>query len=175
MLNFKKVDIKELNKFSPYFKKRKTNICEISIGFIAMWHNYINIYYAIYNDTIVFKAEIGEGDLFSYPIGNDIDGMINELIIYVENNNIPLRFSGLNLDDIEYLNNIFKNNKYSYDFDFSDYIYSFSEASTFKGKKFSGQRNHINKLLNIKDNLNELKYYEMINLIWKVKFNEIPN
>ncbi len=42
-----------------------------------------------------------------------------------------------------------------------------------KGKPIS--RNHINKLLNIKDNLNELKYYEMINLIWKVKFNEIPN
>ena len=27
----------------------------------------------------------------------------------------------------------------------SDYVYSAEEISTFKGKKFSGQRNHINK------------------------------
>ena len=42
-----------------------------------------------------------------------------------------------------------------------------------KGKPIS--RNHINKFLNIKDNLTELKYYETLNLIWKVKYNEIPN
>ena len=42
-----------------------------------------------------------------------------------------------------------------------------------KGKPIS--RNHINRFLNIKDNLTELKYYETLNLIWKVKYNEIPN
>ena len=36
-------------------------------------------------------------------------------------------------------------------------------------------RNHIAKFLNITDNVTELKYYELINLMWKVKYNEIPD
>ena len=36
-------------------------------------------------------------------------------------------------------------------------------------------RDSIKKKLNIIDNLNELKYYETQNLIWKVKFEDIPN
>lgn len=33
----------------------------------------------------------------------------------------------------------------------------------------------IQKVLNITDNVLELKYYETINLIWKVKYDEIPD
>lgn len=40
------------------------------------------------------------------------------------------------------------------------------------GKKID--RNKIVKLLNIVDNVLELNYYEELNLMWKVKFNEIP-
>ena len=36
-------------------------------------------------------------------------------------------------------------------------------------------RNIIRKHLNIIDNVNELKYYESQNLIWKVKYDEIPS
>ena len=36
-------------------------------------------------------------------------------------------------------------------------------------------RNKIKEYLNIVENINELKYYETKNLIWKVNFNEIPS
>jgi len=36
-------------------------------------------------------------------------------------------------------------------------------------------RNLISKFLNIVDNLSELKYYEELNLMWKVKFDDIPD
>ena len=41
------------------------------------------------------------------------------------------------------------------------------------GKKLN--RSHIAKALNIFDNVLELKYYERINLMWKVKYDDIPN
>ena len=34
---------------------------------------------------------------------------------------------------------------------------------------------HLMKYMNIIDNINELKYYEESNLIWKVKYNDIPS
>ena len=47
------------------------------------------------------------------------------------------------------------------------------EVKTIKGKKI--KRSNIATFLNIADNINELDYYEKINLIWKVKYNEIPD
>ena len=47
------------------------------------------------------------------------------------------------------------------------------EITNNKGKKLN--RGHIAKFLNITDNVCELKYYELINLMWKVKYNEIPD
>ena len=35
--------------------------------------------------------------------------------------------------------------------------------------------NKISKKLNIVDNILELNYYEELNLMWKVKYNEIPD
>ena len=45
--------------------------------------------------------------------------------------------------------------------------------SSLTGKKVS--RKHINKFLNIKDNITDIKYYESQNLIWKVNYKDIPN
>lgn len=42
-----------------------------------------------------------------------------------------------------------------------------------KGKEVN--RSHISKYLNILDNIQELKFYEQSNLMWKVKYNEIPD
>lgn len=46
------------------------------------------------------------------------------------------------------------------------------EVKSSKGKNVS--RNHIHKFLNIIDNVKELKYYEYLNLIWKVRYEDIP-
>lgn len=47
------------------------------------------------------------------------------------------------------------------------------EINSQKGKKVT--RNHILKYLHIMENVNELKFYEKINLMWKVKYDDIPS
>ena len=47
------------------------------------------------------------------------------------------------------------------------------EVESLKGKRVS--RNHVAKFLHITENVNELAFYESINLMWKVKYNDIPD
>ena len=47
------------------------------------------------------------------------------------------------------------------------------EITDLDGNKID--RNKITKKLNIVDNILELKYYEELNLMWKVKYNEISD
>lgn len=47
------------------------------------------------------------------------------------------------------------------------------EVTNNKGMKVT--RTKIAKFLNLIDNVTELHYYETKNLIWKVKYDEIPS
>lgn len=51
-----------------------------------------------------------------------------------------------------------------------------NNLTTYKNKSgIKITRNHITKYLNIVDNILELKYYELSNLMWKVKYDDIPD
>ena len=96
---------------------------------------------------ISFILLAGDQPVFSYPIGADSSGMIDELTEYAYKNHLPLRFFAVDDDTLDKIraDKRLQPAMWAYDRRWSDYIYSFEEAMTFKGKKYSGQRNHINK------------------------------
>lgn len=147
MLNFVPFSVEALKKALPYIKKNPSLCCDVSAGYVFMWHVNADVHFCEWNDTFVIRQRFGEQPAFSYPIGADPDGMIDELKNYAFRNHLPLRFYAV---DEETLEKILEDKRlqpatWAYDRRWSDYIYSFKEAATFKGKKFSGQRNHINK------------------------------
>jgi len=154
MLKFKSLST-NLNEITKYINYKANLLSDISLGFLLMWRKTINARYAIYNDTLIFSIEKGEGYIFSYPLGKDIDGILNELVKYIKKYNLPLRFYALNNNELNYLKDFFKDDEliYTYDNKYSDYIYSFESQLNFSGKKFKGQRNHINKFNNLYSNV----------------------
>ena len=103
-------------------------------------------FFCVHKDTLVIRQDIGVQPAFSYPFGKDPDGMIDELLLYTKQQHLPLRFYAVDEDTLEKIRNDSRLQPamYAYDRRWSDYIYSFEEAMTFRGKKYSGQRNHIN-------------------------------
>ncbi len=147
MLDFKPFNISAFNEVLPYIQAKPSLCSDISAGYLFMWYEDENMQYCIQNDTFIICQIIGEQPAFSYPVGADPDGMIDKLKEYVYINHMPLRFFAV---DDETLEKICSDKRlqpamWSYERCWSDYIYSFEEAMTFKGKKYSGQRNHINK------------------------------
>ena len=120
---------------------------DITVGGLILWHKGTDMQFCVWNDTFVLRQNVGEQPAFTYPVGKDPDGMIVELIRYVKAENIPLRFYPTSENMLTKLQNDprFPNTMGAYDRRWSDYIYSFKETKTFAGKKYSGQRNHINK------------------------------
>lgn len=147
MLSFEPFSIERLKRALPIIKNNPSLCSDISAGFIFMWHKGADVRFCVWNNTLVVSHIIEDQISFSYPIGENVDLMIDKLIEYVLENHYPLRF--FSADEI-ILDKIRGDKRlqpamWAYDRRWSDYIYSFSEALTFSGKKFSGQRNHINK------------------------------
>lgn len=146
MLNFEPFSVASLKTVLPYIQKNTSLCSDHSSGSILMWHA-PDTRFCVWNDTFVIHQTVGGQPAFSWPVGADVDGMIDKLLVYARDNRVPLRFYAVDVVTLEVIRNDkrLQSAMWSYDIRWSDYIYSFEEAMTFKGRKYSGQRNHINK------------------------------
>ena len=147
MLNFEPFSIDALIRALPFVKKNQSLCSDLSAGYLFMWHEDTDARFCVWNDTFSVRENVGEQPAFSYPIGADPSGMIDELKKYAYDNRLPLRFFAVDDNTLEKIlgDERLRPAAFGYDRRWSDYIYSFEEAATFKGKKYAGQRNHINK------------------------------
>ncbi len=146
MLEFQPFSIETLKQIKPYIDMNTAHNSDLSMGFIFMWHKK-DSRFCICNDTLVIQQKLGDHTLFTWPVGKDVDGMIDKLQIYARENKLPMRFYPVVEENIQLLRSDKRLSPVlgTYDRNWSDYIYSFAETMEFKGRKFSGQRNHINK------------------------------
>ena len=147
MLLFEPFSETLLVKILPYIRKNRSLCSEFSAGYLYMWNKDTDVRFCLWNDTLSISETIGEQIAFSYPIGADPEGMIDELKEYAYQNRLPLRFFAADEDILEKIrgDERLADAMWAYERRWSDYIYSAEDAMTFKGKKFSGQRNHINR------------------------------
>lgn len=146
MLKFKIFDEKSVKKIQRFTKLSPYLVCDLSAGVLYMWNAVYNLEYAVYNQTLVLKCNFkNKKTVFFLPIGKDFDGAMREIESYAFKNGIPLSFMCVEEEYLSVLYNRYNGEiKNEYNRDFSDYLYDYSALKTLVGKKFSGQRNHIN-------------------------------
>ena len=147
MLFFEPYSLEALKKVRNYLQNSPYLCSDFSMGFLFMWQEGSNVQFCVWNDTFVVRRDIGEQASFSWPYGADPDGMVDELLAYTRENNLPLRFFSVDEETLAVIRNDPRLSPAmaAADSRWSDYVYCFEDAATFHGKKFSGQRNHINK------------------------------
>ncbi len=149
MLIFEDYTLDNLKKYMPLIKQSPYLCNDISLGSLLMWNKGIHLQFASLNDTLIIKQDIGDEPAFSYPFGRDVHGAMQALVKYVKEQDLSLLMYGIDeglLDSIK-AEGGFEKVHANYDRKWSDYLYSFDEMVDFAGKKFSGQRNHINKFV----------------------------
>lgn len=152
MLNFENYSKDVLLKYKQHIDKSPLRVNDVSVGSFFMWNDGVNLAFAITSSgSFVTRQDVCGEPAFSYPYGGNESEAIERLTSYCIKNNLPLKFYGINDDLLAKLNDgIFANRlSYRYDRKWSDYVYSFTDMRDFIGKKFSGQRNHINKFKKI--------------------------
>ena len=147
MLEFEPFSLPALQNALKYITRNPSLCSDLSAGYLYMWHEGADVRFCVWNDTFTVRQNIGGQCAFSYPIGADPVGMIDRLKEYAYENRLPLRFFAV---DGEILEKIRADRRlqpamWAYDRKWSDYVYSFEEAAAFRGKKYGGQRNHVNK------------------------------
>jgi len=112
-----------------------------------MWRDYFSVEYAVYNETVVFKALVKYHQnipAFSVPLGKDFFGSIEKIVDYCRINGLQTVFCPVANEDIKALQEVFSEFRLYKDANWSDYVYRADDLISLPGRKYSGQRNHIN-------------------------------
>ena len=146
MLNFKPLKDGDLKRIQKYTKNSPYNVCDISAGVLYMWKDYFNPSICEKNGALFIKCDFESGETaFFLPLGGDFSLALSEIENYAVENSLPLNFACVEDEYFEILNERYGGDLTAeYSRDFSDYLYDYDKLLTLVGKKFSGQRNHIN-------------------------------
>lgn len=152
MLNFKKIELEDIPVLKAFFDAYPNRQCDRTAGAIAMWRDVYYNYYAVTDGTIILSSKPENEYSFSYPIGKNPDAATGTLENFCREHMLPMRFFGISNDEKDRLLELYPDSEFHSDRDHSDYLYDKTAILTLVGKKYSTQRNHINKFKKLYDN-----------------------
>jgi len=147
MLAFEPITADNILKSAEYFKYKVSRTSDYTIGAMYMWRDFYQTEFTIFDDMILYKVKFLDRISFTFPVGGgSLIKAMDALKEYCNMNNLPLWFCTVPEEAISILVNQFGGTipgKPSRDW--ADYLYLAEDLANMAGRKYSGQRNHINK------------------------------
>lgn len=146
MIKFEKVNLKNSAKAEKIFSACNYILADYSAVCAYMWKDFYDIKYAFFkNDAVQSMRYTKRDTALTLPVSENKTEIIKELATEFKTKKTPLEFCCVPDDELRVLYDIFPFVKTHFDRTWSDYVYLASDFASFSGKRFAGQRNHINK------------------------------
>lgn len=150
IISFKCLSLEDKNIIESYVDKEKLESYEYLFSSLYMWRKLDDVKYAVINDVLIIeKNEEGKGTFYAKPLKYNKEDLTSIVDTLIERN--------ANFTDREYLfgdvdESFIDDLKKYTDFkiqaieDVNDfeYVYSVNDLIELKGKKYHGQKNHVN-------------------------------
>lgn len=144
MLNFKKIEKEDIEALRKALGG-DTSVCDHTVGGIFLWRGWFDTHYCVFGDTLFLRARYTDDHAaFTFVGGNPIDAYLT-LKQYCSQSGEKLRLYCITIDVMETLKSEFPELRFTAERDMFDYIYDAKDLSSLVGKKWNGQRNHINR------------------------------
>lgn len=149
-MNFKILTLEDIDKLRPYFVNNQCRICDCTIGGTFIWRDFFRTEYAIADKVLYLKATYLTGDVaFASPRGEPCPEKpaYDTIIDYCHSNGLTPRLCAVSANRLEKVRAIYPDAKVTTERAWSDYLYMADDIKNLAGRKYSGQRNHINRFL----------------------------
>ena len=122
-------------------------LCDLSPGNVLFWRDYYDIAIAEEADTLILRYTEEGGYLYALPCGAEPEGALCALMDHERQRGASaLTLCNLTGEEAEALLARYPQaTKLESERDWCDYLYPAADICSLVGKRFSGQRNHINK------------------------------
>lgn len=148
-INFKTLTLNDIISIIPYFKKSMLKPSDYSAAFKLMWQKHFSLDFAYVNGCVVFREYYQGRTYFHYPMEleeGQSEGAIDGIEAYCRERNIRIHYTCVPREKMDCMIE-----RYGMEMRITnhrrwrDYLYNAEDFKLYGGKKFSGQRNHVNK------------------------------
>ena len=150
MLEFTPILLKDAARLYKYYQHCTYRLCEYSAGVKLMWRHHYKSEYAESHDCLIVCTRTEDGGyVFNVPVPlpgkGDIDAALGEIDEWCMAKGIFPVFSTVPREERERLLNRYPYASVENIRLWQDYLYNSEDLASFAGRRYSGQRNHINK------------------------------
>ena len=148
MLTWKKLEIGDLERLRMYYKNCSYRLCEYAAGTKWMWRGYLHPLWAEVSGCLVVCNTIEGQMMFDYPVAGeqgDVDAALIALEKYCTETGIRPVLSVVPEEKAPELLRRYPCVEVRNERTWKDYLYHAADLAQFAGRRYSGQRNHINK------------------------------
>ena len=148
MLAFQPVTQRDLARLRRYYKTCDYQLCEYSALVKLMWRDHLHPSWAEGAGCLIVRNYIDGQYCFDYPVpgpDGDVSAALDLIEQYCMEQGIPLVLSVVPQEKAATLAARYPYFRFSSPRVWRDYIYAAEDMREFAGRRYSGQRNHINK------------------------------
>ena len=148
MLQFQELTAAQGDCLRRYYEACDYRLCEYSLGVKLMWRGHLNPCFAEEAGCLIVRNRIEGEYVFDYPIvgeGGDPEGALCAIEAWCAETGTPLVLSVVPEDKLPLLALRYPRFRVINERPWKDYLYRTEELAAFAGRRYSGQRNHINK------------------------------
>lgn len=147
MLSFEPINADNILKATEFFKYKITRTSDYTIGAMYMWRDFYETQFTIHDNMIFYKVKFLNRTSFTIPVGSgSLPQAMEALKEYCNANNLPLWFCTIPEPLLPILVDQYKGTiPGTPSRDWADYLYQAEDLADLAGRRYSGQRNHINK------------------------------
>lgn len=148
MLSFQKVTAADGERLRRYYENCDYRLCEYSLGVKLMWEPHLHPSYTEVAGCLVVRNVIEGESVFDYPIPSpegDVDAALRAIERHCGETETPLCLSVVPEEVLPSLLKRYPCVRVTNLRGWKDYVYRTEELANFAGRRYSGQRNHINK------------------------------
>ena len=154
-MNFKRLELEHIDLLRPFFTQNLCRICDCTIGGTFIWRDLFETEFAIEDGILYLKVRYLTGEtaftpprgIMSIPGGKECPEKCayDRIVDYCRESGCIPRLCAVSEHRLERIRTLYSGTKVSTDRAWSDYVYLSEDIRSLAGRKYSGQRNHINK------------------------------
>lgn len=150
MLEFKPIQVKTAARLGKYYAHCDYRLCEYSVGVKLMWRSHWHPAYAEEAGCLIVRNRSQHsGWIFDYPVPlpgvGDVDAALDAIDEWCMENGVLPAFGVVPERERESLMDRYPYTAVDSGRLWQDYLYRAEDLADFVGRKYSGQRNHVNK------------------------------
>ena len=140
MLSFETLTREALPRLAPYFAENPYRICDLTVGGVFLWRNVYSTEYAV-REGHLFTRLYDKNGLIHYnlPLGPDVRGALTLLLSELPR---PVRFCTVPAEALSLFGEGVAVTPHR---ELFDYLYEKESFVSLAGKRYAGQRNHVNR------------------------------